>query len=87
MSSSTIHTVTVHEAKTNLSKLIAEVLAGGEVVIARGKVPAVKLVPVESASKAVRRVPGRLKGLIAIDERFFEPLPEEELARWNGEAD
>ena len=36
----------VHDAKTNLSRLIAAALAGGDVVIARGKVPAVRLVPV-----------------------------------------
>ncbi|HKT14016.1 MAG TPA: type II toxin-antitoxin system Phd/YefM family antitoxin [Allosphingosinicella sp.] len=36
----------VHYAKTNLSKLIAAALEGGEVVIARGNVPVVRLVPV-----------------------------------------
>ena len=55
--------VTVHEAKTNLSKLIAEVLAGGEVVIAKGKVPSVRLVPIKQPGK--RRF-GALKGKIAI---------------------
>ena len=37
---------TVHEAKTNLSKLIRLALAGEEVIIARGDVPVVKLTPV-----------------------------------------
>jgi len=72
----------VHEAKTNLSKLIASALEGEEVVIARGSVPAVRLVPVTPKGK---RQPGALKGLIAIDDRFFEPLPDDELAVWNGE--
>jgi prevent-host-death family protein len=80
-------TVTVHEAKTHLSKLIAEVLAGGDVVIARGKVPAVRIVPVEDLKKSKRRVPGRLKNLAHMDDRFFEPLPDDELARWNGGGD
>ena len=77
--------VTVHEAKTHLSRLIAEALDGGEVVISRGKVPAVKLVPVGPARGP--RKPGSMKGLISIDERFFEPLPDDELALWNGEGD
>ena len=77
-------TVTVHQAKTNLSRLIAEALAGGEVVIARGKVPAVKLVPV--AEKPQRRF-GSMKGLIAVDDSFWDPLPDDELALWNGEGD
>ena len=49
----------VHDAKTNLSKLIAAALAGGEVVIARGSVPVVRLVPVAQRG---RRSFGALKG-------------------------
>ena len=70
----------VHDAKTNLSKLIADALAGGDVVIARGSVPAVRLVPV--APRGRRRF-GALKGKIAIDKRFDEPLPDNELTGWN----
>lgn len=70
----------VHDAKTNLSRLIAQAVAGGEVVIARGNVPAVKLVPVEQRG---RRVFGALKGKIAIDAAFDEPLPDEELSGWS----
>ncbi len=70
----------VHDAKTNLSRLIAEALAGGDVVIARGNVPVVRLVPVEPRG---RRVFGALKGQIAMDARFDEPLPDDELGGWN----
>ena len=55
-------------------------LEGGEVVIARGNVPAVRLVPVAPRGK---RDPAALKGKIAIDARFDEPLPEDELAGWH----
>ncbi|WCT74053.1 type II toxin-antitoxin system prevent-host-death family antitoxin [Sphingomonas naphthae] len=77
-------TVTVHEAKTHLSRLIAEVEAGGEVVIARGKEPVVKLVAVKP-----KRTPqfGALKGKIGWSESFWDPLPEDELRLWNGEGD
>lgn len=70
----------VHDAKTNLSRLIADALAGGEVVIARGNIPAVRLVPVEPKG---RRQFGALKGKIALDSRFDEPLPEDELGGWS----
>ena len=70
----------VHDAKTNLSKLIATALEGGEVIIARGSVPVVRLVPVVPHG---RRCFGALKGKIAIDARFDEPLPEDELGGWN----
>lgn len=76
-------TVTVHEAKTNLSRLIARALAGEEVVIANRTTPQVKLVPVVDKPK-VRRQFGSLKGKISFDESFFDPLPEEELRLWEG---
>ncbi|NIE80783.1 type II toxin-antitoxin system Phd/YefM family antitoxin [Asaia sp. As-1742] len=70
----------VHDAKTNLSRLIADVLAGGDVVIARGSVPVVRLVPVEAQG---RRVFGALKDQITLDETFNEALPDDELDGWN----
>lgn len=79
-------TVTVHHAKTHLSRLIADALAGEEVVISRGSEPVVKLVPVITPKKEPRR-PGRLKGVISFDERFWDPLPEEELRLWEGSND
>ena len=66
-------TVTVHHAKTHLSKLIAAAERGEEVVIARGDKP--------------ERKPGRLKGLVAMDDRFFDPLPEDELRLWEGRGE
>ena len=77
--------VTIHQAKTNLSKLITEVEAGGEVVIARGKTPVAKLSPVDPPRP--KRMFGRLRGQVALTDAFFEPLPDDELALWNGEGD
>ena len=73
-------TVTIHVAKTTLSQLIARAEAGEEIVIARDKTPVAKLVPI--APKAPKRAPGAMKGKIALDPAFFEPLPEDELRRW-----
>ena len=79
-------TVTVHEAKTHLLKLIARAQAGEEVVIARGKEPVVRLTPI--VTDAVKRVPGLLKGQLKIpDSFFFDPLPEGELRLWEGADD
>ncbi len=76
-------TVTIHEAKTNLSRLIARAEAGEEIVIARGKDPVVRLALVKSSGEP--RTPGRLKGLPELpDSVFFDPLPEEELRLWEG---
>ena len=54
--------VNVHEAKTNFSKLIAEVEAGEEIVIARAGTPILKLVKIESALPPL--VPGFAKGSV-----------------------
>lgn len=74
-------TVTVHAAKTQLSKLIARALDGEEVVIARGSVPVVRLVPV---TPKPRRQSGVLKGKLHVPDSFFEPMSEEELRLWEG---
>ena len=72
--------VTIHAAKTNLSKLIARVEAGEEIILARGREPVAKLVPMRA--KTPKRRFGALKGQIKIGPEFFEPLPEGELKSW-----
>ncbi|MBV9394275.1 MAG: type II toxin-antitoxin system Phd/YefM family antitoxin [Methylobacteriaceae bacterium] len=74
--------VSIHQAKTQLSKLIAAAERGEEVIISRRETPVVKIVPVQQPKK---RVFGALKGKIDIGPEFFDPLPEEELALWNSE--
>ena len=71
--------VTIHKAKTTLSQLIAEAQAGEEIVLARGKEPVAKLVPIPKPGK---RKFGALKGKIKIGPEFFEPMSEEELEEW-----
>lgn len=73
--------VTIHKAKTELSKLLARVEAGEEIVIARGNKPVAKLVAAEPAPQPQRK-PGSMKGLISIGPEFFEPLSDEELELW-----
>lgn len=68
---------TIHHAKTQLSKLIAEACEGKEVIIARGDEPVVKLVPIGSARKV--RVPGKFAGQISYSPDAFAPLTDREL--------
>ena len=78
-------TVTIHQAKTQLSKLIARAEAGEEIVIARGKEPVVKLTPV--GEKSAKRKPAICAARSSIpDLFFFDPLPEEELEALEGGA-
>ena len=73
--------VTIHKAKTELSKLLKRVEAGEEIVIARGGKPIVKLVP---ARPAKSRGYGAWKGKFTLPDSFFDPLPEDELDAWEG---
>ena len=70
--------VTILVAKTCFFELVRRAEAGEKIVIARRGEPVAKLVPVEQ-SPAVQRCPGRLKGLIALDDTFWDPLPSEEI--------
>jgi prevent-host-death family protein len=73
-------TITIHKAKTQLSKLIEQACRGEEIVIARGSEPVVRLVAIQSPKGD--RNPGALKGKIHIGPEFFAPLPPDELDRW-----
>ena len=73
-------TVDIHQAKTQLSKLVSEVEAGEEVVLARAGRPVARIVPLAGPSPERRF--GAMKGRAATTEAFFEPLPDDELAAW-----
>lgn len=72
--------VTVHQAKTNLSRLLKKAAKGEEIIIARGSKPVARLVPVGEAKG--KRQPGSLKGKLHVGPEFFEPLPSQELSSW-----
>ncbi|WP_419553488.1 type II toxin-antitoxin system Phd/YefM family antitoxin [Candidatus Poriferisodalis sp.] len=74
--------VNVHEAKTHLSKLLNRVEAGEEIILARAGKPCARLVPLEPEQTG-RRI-GLLRGL-DVPPEFFDPLPDDELAAWEGE--
>jgi len=71
-------TFNIHEAKTNLSRLLRRVSAGEEIVIAKAGRPIARLVPV--MQKPARRVPGSAAGQVIIVPDFDAPLPEDILS-------
>ncbi len=74
--------VNIHEAKTNLSKLIERARSGDEVIIAKAGTPMVRLVPVDRPAK---RVFGSAKGLIKFKKGWDAPMTERELDEFLGE--
>lgn len=75
----------MHQAKTQLSRLVERAEAGEEIIIARDGKPRARLMPLPLRPGEARR-PGRWKGLLGHipDSVWFDPLPEEELALWEG---
>ena len=67
--------VTIHEAKTHLSKLIQKALTGEEIIIAKGSKPLVKLVVLPEAQQH-RRLGGAAAAIIAMAGDFDEPLDD-----------
>ena len=74
--------VNVHDAKSQLSKLIAAAESGNDIVIARNGKPAVRLVPVQSSGFRF----GTLAHLVTAVPDFDEPIGDDELALWEGEG-
>ena len=70
--------VNVHEAKTQLSRLLEKAHAGQEIILAKAGKPYARLMPL--APDMAGRRPGRLPGRVG--DAFFEPLPVEELDAW-----
>lgn len=76
-------TITTHEAKTHLSRYLAEVEQGKEFIIARGKSAVAMLVPIKKPKQKPRPKVGECLGpIIEIPESVFAPLTEDELKEW-----
>ncbi len=74
---------TVHQAKTNLSRLLKEAEDGREIVIARGRTPVAKLVAIGRRRK--QRIPGKFRDSIRIKPSFSKPMTRAELKEWGFE--
>ena len=74
--------INIHEAKTHLSRIVEEVAAGTEVVIAKAGTPMALLSPIRASVKKKRF--GLLKGRIQIPGDFNAPLADNVLAMFEG---
>ena len=67
--------INITEARINLSKILDQVRAGEEIIIAKSGKPVAKLVPFEKPPQD--RKPGSAKGKIIIADDFDAPLPDD----------
>lgn len=76
--------VNIHEAKTHLSRIIDQVTAGREVIIAKAGRGVARLVPLEAATRPKKL--GGLKGQIKVPDDFNAPLDDRILAAFEGRS-
>jgi prevent-host-death family protein len=69
-------TVNMHEAKSQLSKLVKRANQGEDVIIACNGKPAARLVPIESSPKKLRPI-GLHAGLGRVHDNFDDPMPDD----------
>ena len=75
----------IHEAKSQLSKLIESALAGEEIIIAKAGKPLVKLIPYQKDKSP--RTPGGWEGKVVMSDDFDDELPSDILAGFMGEEE
>ena len=78
-----METINIHQAKTNLSRLLSRVELGEEIVIANRGIPIAKLVPFRTSFDR-RASLGQDRGRFVVPDDFNEPLPGEVLADFEG---
>lgn len=74
--------INIHEAKTHLSRIVDEVAAGAEVIIAKSGKPMARLTPIASMPRPKKL--GLLKGKIKVPDDFNAPLDEDVIAQFEG---
>lgn len=79
--------VNIHDAKTNLSKLIAKAVAGEPFVIAKAGKPLVKVVRVDEPEATPKRRLGMLEGKIKVPDDIKTPFKDEIEAMFYGDPD
>jgi len=79
-----MRTISISDAKIQFSRLIASVIAGEEIVIARSGTPVARLVPFKSETAPSRRQLGILGGKLSVPDDFDAALPEQTLRDFEG---
>jgi prevent-host-death family protein len=74
--------INIHEAKTNLSRIVETVFRGSEVTLAKAGKPMARIVPLQARKRAIKF--GVLKGKIRVAHDFDAPLPDDVLALFEG---
>lgn len=75
--------INIHEAKTHLSRYLADLREGETIVLCRRNTPVAEIRPLAVPTTEARPI-GLGKGVFSVPDTFFEPLPDELLAAFEG---
>jgi antitoxin (DNA-binding transcriptional repressor) of toxin-antitoxin stability system len=75
--------INVHEAKTHLSRYLAELAPGETLLVCKRNVPIAEIRRLP-AQRSAKRPIGLAKDVFRVPPSFLEPLPAEELSAWDG---
>ncbi len=75
--------INVHEAKTHLSRYLAELAPGETLLVCKRNVPIAEIRRLP-AQRLAKRPIGLAKGVFQVSPSFLEPLPDQELSAWDG---
>jgi len=73
----------IHEAKTHLSRYLPRLEAGETIILCKRNVPIAEIKPIEKRRAEPREL-GFMKGQFEVTDAFFEPLPDDLLAAFEG---
>jgi len=77
--------INIHEAKTHLSRYLANLAEGETILLCKRNVPVAEIRPLPPERTTPRPI-GLAQGTFEIPASFFDPLPEELAAGFRGEA-
>lgn len=76
----------IHEAKTHLSRYLEDLANGEVIVLCKRNVPVAEIRGISSRDAQRQRPIGLARGEFEVPESFFDPLPEDMIAAFNGES-
>lgn len=77
--------VNIQDAKTHLSQYLAKATAGERVLVCKRNVPVAEIVPIRKDPTNKRPI-GLAEGEFTVPDDFNDPLPDEEIAAFHGDA-
>ncbi|MFO7599005.1 MAG: type II toxin-antitoxin system Phd/YefM family antitoxin [Candidatus Desulfacyla sp.] len=78
--------INIHEAKTHHSSYLEDLANGEIIILCKRNIPVAEIRGISSREGKQQRPTGLAKGEFAVPEAFFDPLPEDMVAAFDGDS-